>query len=220
MKKNRIFDFTMLITSFICLIPVFIGIILWDKLPDSMVRHFNANIEPNGWSSKTTVVLLFPLLFLAISLFVNLLINIVRKTNQTEASKLDTIIKYTISIIDAMIFIFIYLFNLGPGLITGEQSFTLVAIVCGILFMVIGNYIPKAKDLVGISLPGIAEKLSTDKELWFRVKRIWGRSIIICSILIIITAFCPTPWNIILFMVWVFAFAFSPYVLVAVFKRK
>ena len=43
----------LVITSVVCLLPIIMGIAVWDKLPDTMAIHFNINnvadnFAPNG----------------------------------------------------------------------------------------------------------------------------------------------------------------------------
>ena len=45
------------ITSLICLCPIVFGLILWDKLPESMAIHFNINNEADNFASKEFTVL-------------------------------------------------------------------------------------------------------------------------------------------------------------------
>ena len=61
-KKNKI---TLIITSLITLIPIVVGLLLWDQLPEQVPYHWNINGEVDGWASKTQAVFLMPLLMLA-----------------------------------------------------------------------------------------------------------------------------------------------------------
>lgn len=56
----------MILTSFVTIIPMFVGLLLWNKLPDTMATHFGSNNTPNGWSSKTFAVIGLPLLLLVL----------------------------------------------------------------------------------------------------------------------------------------------------------
>ena len=42
----------LILTSVIILLPVFIGLILWKRLPDKIPTHWNAEGVVDGWSSK------------------------------------------------------------------------------------------------------------------------------------------------------------------------
>ena len=46
----------MILTSCVILVPIIIGLILWNKLPDKIPTHWNAKGEADGWSSKAFAV--------------------------------------------------------------------------------------------------------------------------------------------------------------------
>ena len=57
---------TLIITGVIALLPMLIGIFLWDKLPDEIAVHFNLYNEPDGFASKGFAVFALPLIILLI----------------------------------------------------------------------------------------------------------------------------------------------------------
>lgn len=58
----------LLLTSVITLLPVFIGLFLWNQLPDSVATHFGLNNQSDGYSSKAFAVFGLPLILLAVHL--------------------------------------------------------------------------------------------------------------------------------------------------------
>lgn len=52
----------LIITSIITLLPMLVGLILWNKLPDTIATHWGADNQANGWSSKEMVVFGMPAL--------------------------------------------------------------------------------------------------------------------------------------------------------------
>lgn len=44
---------TLILTTLISLFPTVIGLLLWNRMPDTIATHFGTNNVPNGWSSKT-----------------------------------------------------------------------------------------------------------------------------------------------------------------------
>lgn len=40
-----------ILTSIVTLLPMVIGLLLWNQLPQLMATHFNFNGQPNGYSS-------------------------------------------------------------------------------------------------------------------------------------------------------------------------
>ena len=65
-KKNK---WTMIITSVIILIPIVVGMLLWDKLPDKVPYHWGVNGEVDGWATKSQAVFLMPLAMLGVQWF-------------------------------------------------------------------------------------------------------------------------------------------------------
>ena len=51
----------LIITSLIILIPIVIGLILWDKLPDQVPVHWNMSGEVDDYATKTQAVFAMPL---------------------------------------------------------------------------------------------------------------------------------------------------------------
>ena len=47
---------TLIITSLMLLIPVIVGLLLWNRLPDPMPSHWDIHGEVDGWSSKAFTV--------------------------------------------------------------------------------------------------------------------------------------------------------------------
>ena len=51
---------TLIITGIVCLLPILLGVYLWDILPDEIAVHFNLYIEPDGFASKGFAVFALP----------------------------------------------------------------------------------------------------------------------------------------------------------------
>mgnify|MGYP003308702311 CR=1 FL=1 len=55
---------TLIITGIVCLLPIFLGLLLWDKLPETMAIHFDINNKPDNFAPKGFVVFGIPVLML------------------------------------------------------------------------------------------------------------------------------------------------------------
>ena len=60
---------TLILTTLISLFPMVIGLLLWNRMPDTIATHFGTNNVPNGWSSKTMAVIGIPLFLAALQIF-------------------------------------------------------------------------------------------------------------------------------------------------------
>ena len=58
MRENKR---TLMIASIVTLLPIVIGVIFWNRLPDVMATHFGTDNEANGFSSKAFTVFGIPL---------------------------------------------------------------------------------------------------------------------------------------------------------------
>ena len=58
----------LIITTVIILLPILAGVVMWDRLPEQMPTHWNADGEIDGWSSKGFAVFGLPLVMLGVQL--------------------------------------------------------------------------------------------------------------------------------------------------------
>ena len=93
---------SLIITCIVCFLPVFLGIALWDNLPDIMAIHFNINNEPDNFASKGFVVFVLPLLMVflqAICCF----INDINAQKHGERKKFERVTKWIIPIMSIIL---------------------------------------------------------------------------------------------------------------------
>lgn len=55
---------TLILTSVITLLPIFIGLLLWRQLPASVATHFGVDNQPDGYCSKVFAVFGLPVMML------------------------------------------------------------------------------------------------------------------------------------------------------------
>ncbi len=77
---------TLILTTLISLFPTVIGLLLWNRMPDTIATHFGTNNVPNGWSSKTMAVIGIPL-FLAALRFLPLFSLFLIRNGRTSARR-------------------------------------------------------------------------------------------------------------------------------------
>ena len=118
----------------ICLLPILIGVYYYDVLPEQIAVHFNPKGEPDNFVSKTYAIIDIPV-FLAI---VQIVISLVVDFDKTP-KKGALIIKGIVPLISVLV---------QGGLIAYalDNNFNvtqLTAFGIGIVFIVLGNYLPK-----------------------------------------------------------------------------
>jgi uncharacterized membrane protein len=183
----------------VILLPIIIGLILWNRLPAVMATHFGFDNEANGFSSKPFAVFGLPLFLLAIHWLCVLFIS-VDPRRKNISPKLFSLILWLIPAISLITAIPIYAVNLGNKL---DISFFMMLFM-GVLFTLIGNYLPKARHnyTIGIRLPWTLD----NEENWNRTHRLAGHIWMGCGILMIIftlTGIIRPEWLIALFIVTV-----------------
>ncbi len=182
MMKRSEYKGIMIITSIMLLIPVIMGVILWNKLPNEIATHFGADNQVNGWSSKPMAVFGIPLLMLALQWFCFLGIsNDPKKRNINK--KLFGCILWLIPFISLIIMMSIYAIALGYSVDVGMVTNFLM----GILFIIIGNYMHKIKQnyTVGIKIPWTLNS----KANWNKTHRMASWLFIIGGILFCVNGF-------------------------------
>ena len=65
-KLFREHGMLLMITSAVILMQMLVGVLLWNRLPETVATHFDFHNEPNGWSSRTFAVFGMPLVLLGL----------------------------------------------------------------------------------------------------------------------------------------------------------
>ncbi len=172
----------LIITSIIILIPILVGLLLWDKLPDQIATHWNAQGIADGFSSKTTAVFGFPAILLA----VHWLCVIVAGTdpkNKNIARKPMALVMWICPLLSLIVASMTYVTALGHN----ASVDVIMPLFMGTLFVVMGNYLPKCKHnyTIGIKVPWALN----DEENWNQTHRFAGIIWVIGGVIIMVTAF-------------------------------
>ena len=196
MKANKK---TLIITSIVTILPVLIGIICWNRLPDVMATHFGFNNEANGFSSKAFAVFGLPLILLAV-LWVGAFVTAHDPKRQNISPKMFSLMLWIAPVISLVAATTIYPVNLGYELDIAFFS----ELLLGLMFIIIGNYLPKARQnyTIGIKIPWTL----ANEENWNRTHRLAGYLWMICGILMILislTRFIPAEWLVGIFLIMV-----------------
>ena len=198
LKANRK---TLIITSIVTILPVLIGIICWNRLPDVMATHFGMNNEANGFSSKAFAVFGIPAILLAV-LWIWAFVTSHDPKRQNISPKMFSLTVWIAPVTSLVVAAILYPVNLGYEL---DITF-FVELLSGVMFIIIGTYLPKARQnyTIGIRVPWTL----ANEENWNRTHRLAGTLWMICGILMIIiclTRLAPGQWfvGILLIMVLV-----------------
>ncbi len=177
MKKYGLRE--ILISSFAVLLPVLAGLIIWDKLPETMTTHFGVGGEADGYASKLFAVVGVPLILLVLHLFCLFITSLDPKA-KNQNKKIAYLVLWLVPIISIATMTMLYTYNVGIA--TSPEVYTLVFV--GALFLILGNWLPKTRQnyAVGIKVPW-----TLDNELnWEKTHRLTGYLWMIGGIIMII----------------------------------
>ena len=103
---------TLIIASIVTIMPLFIGLLFWNRLPDVMATHFGMDNEANGWSSKVFAVFGLPLFLVAME-WIMAAVTSQDPRRQNISPKLFTLILWIIPVVSIVCGAAIYTYNLG-----------------------------------------------------------------------------------------------------------
>ena len=157
----------LMITSIIILLPMLVGLILWNQLPDKIPFHWNAAGEVDGWASKPVAVFVPSAMMLALQ-WLCLLVTSADPKKQNHPEKVIHLVFWLIPLLTVFLSALMYATALG-GSVRVE---VLMPILLGVIFIAIGNYMPKCKQnyTIGIKIPWTL----ASEENWNRTHRLAG----------------------------------------------
>ena len=191
LKKNK---WMMMITSILILLPIFVGILLWDKMPDKVPYHWGVNGEVDGWASKPVAVFLLPIILLAIQWLCIFVTALEPKAKNVTTTKMMGIVLWIIPVLNLFLHVMVWL-------ATFERKVNMAAVMplfMGALFVIIGNYLPKCKQsyTMGIKLPWTLN----DEENWNKTHRLAGKLWVAGGLLCMPCALLSGAWSFIVMM--------------------
>lgn len=176
-----------LLTSLLILIPMAVGLILWNRLPEEIPVHFNAAGEPDNYESKAFAVFFLPMFLWVVHLLTGF-ITLADPKKQNISDKVFLLILCICPLVG--IFGDIVMYTKALNL---PVSVNMIGnLFVGIIFIVVGNYMPKTRQnyTIGIKIPWALN----DVENWNKTHRFAGIIWILCGAVLIINAFLDIIW--------------------------
>ena len=177
----------LIITSLLTLLPIPVGLLLWNRFPETMAIHWGISGQPDGYASVPFAVFVPPLCML-LGHWVCIFFTSLDKGNKNRNQKMQSIVLWVIPVICNLSCCGIY--ALALGLEFSPIGWTMVPM--GILFAIIGNYLPKTKMNYTIGI-----KVSwaySSEENWAATHRFAGKVWVIGGIVMALSGFFPYLW--------------------------
>ena len=172
MKNSKI-----LLPNLISLLPIVYGGLLWQYLPQQLPIHFGINGQPDQYAPKLIAVIGLPVLIIV----VNYVIIRSMKHKGSDNQKVFTVIIWSLPLLLNVVQIVTFMYALNYHINIGS----VILPVIGLLFIVLGNYLPKTTPnyMVGIRLP---ETLH-NSENWQKTNRLGGFTMVFAGFILLIT---------------------------------
>lgn len=198
MKKK--IDLLTIITTLICLLPMILSALVYNKLPAQIAIHFNAAGAPDNFAPRIVAAFGLPILMAALNIINHFMLNSdPKKMNASQSIRI--IAKWSICIISVIIMPITLFMAMGFNIPIG----IIVPAIVSILIIALGNYLPKSKQnfTVGIRLPWTL----SSEENWNKTHRLAGFVWVLCGLIMLITSFFQ---NVPLFMILIIIIVIVP----------
>ena len=187
MKNNK---FKLIISTIVILLPILVGLILWDKLPEQVPTHWGIDGNPDGWSSKASAVFVMPCILLAVH-WLAMFANSNEKISGKQNPRVMGIVFWLVPVVSLVVNGMMYAYALGREV----DVMLILPSALGLMLIIIGNYLPKCLQsrTVGIRVKWTLE----DEENWNATHRFGGKVWVAAGFLAIACIFLPdflSPW--------------------------
>ncbi len=173
-----------LITAAVTLLPILVGLLLWDKLPDKLPTHFGIDGTADGWGSKGFAVFGIPLMMLAFQIIIYAC-TLLDKQNRGHNEKVLNLVGLIFPGMSMVFAVLIYSRGMGLELNLSSLLFPLL----GLFLILVGNWLPKIKQNATL---GIKIKWTLyNEENWNKTHRFGGWCWVIGGILFCAMGFVP-----------------------------
>lgn len=177
----------LILTSLVMLIPIAIGLLLWNKLPEKVPSHWDFGGNVDGWSSKAFTVFFFPGLLLAIH-WLCVLASAADPKHKNYHPKMLTLVLWICPMIGLVVCTLVYAAALGYAL----KVEVIMPLLVGLMFIIVGNLLPKCRQsyTMGIKLPWTL----ASEENWNKTHRLAGKLWVLGGIVIMASAIIGSFW--------------------------
>lgn len=186
-NKRKLF-----LSSAVILLPVLFGLIVWNRLPGTLITHWGADGKADGSAAKALAVFGLPLAHLLVHL-ICLWFTLRDPKQQRQSSRALGMVFWILPVCSLVTSGMMYRAALGKE----PEVVGIVPVLLGVLFVWIGNYLPKLRrnSTLGVKVSWTLG----NEENWNRTHRFAGKLWVGGGLLLLLgaAASCCRP------MVWV-----------------
>lgn len=177
----------LIVTSILTLLPVFVGLLLWNRFPDAVPTHYAPSGQADGWGSVLYAVFFPPVLMLVLH-WLCVILTVRDPGNQKRNEKMFQLVLWIIPVTSNLCCCGMYALALG-------KDFDIVfwtVLGLGLLFAIMGNYLPKTRmnSTMGIKVSWAY----TSDDNWNATHRFAGKLWFFGGIVMMFLAFLPEAY--------------------------
>lgn len=180
---------TILYSSLATVFPIAVGLLLWSvRLPDQFAIYLDSDPLADGQGSMLPAILVLPLSMLVVQWIV-LFVTYRDPCNQEQSHKVLSLSTWIIPLLSNLTSYMTFALAMGAQ----YPVLSYMQIVLGLLFALIGNYMPKTRPnaTIGIRIPWVY----TSRNNWNATHRFAGKCWMIGGLLMVLVAFLPTDFS-------------------------
>ena len=206
-----------ILSSVLTLLPMLVGFLLWDVLPEKIATHWGFSGEADAFSSVIWFVVGMPLILFAVY-WLCLFFTALDQRGRGQNKKAMRMIFWIMPAISIYVSSMIYATTFGAKL----NVYTLTVLFFAILFIVIGNYMPKVKQnrTLGIKISWTLKS----EENWNATHRFAGKVWFVGGVSMLLFAilfmFIPSDVCIWILLPITLAFVFAPMIYSYLYYKK
>ncbi len=181
MKFNKAL---LIVTSILILLPILVGALTWDILPEQIATHWGTSGNADNWSSRAFAVFGLPMILLVIH-WVCIIITAADHKRREQNKKAYNMVLFIIPLISWFCNGIMYATAFGLEF----NMFSLVLGLLGVMFVIIGNYMPKVSQnhTLGIKISWTLQSEGN----WNATHRVAGKVWFITGLIALVCVFVP-----------------------------
>ncbi len=183
-EKFKTYRKEIFFSSLVILLPIVFGLIMWNKLPEQMVTHWNTAGDADGFTAKFPAIFRIPL-YLLLSHLVLILFVFWDRNNQKQHPKVFRLIFWIVPFCSLFAQAVVYSIALNH-----EFSIDIITpLMLSVIFIGFGNYFPKItqNETLGIRVTWTLE----NEENWNATHRFSSKVWVIGGLLMVFSIFLP-----------------------------
>ncbi|MBD0381660.1 SdpI family protein [Paenibacillus sedimenti] len=168
----------------IVLVPVIMGAVMYEDLPDQLASHFDLKGNTNGFMSKSVFIISMSLINFILFICLKVVPRLDPKQgNYAKFMDVYELFRFVIVTFLTGIFVMVLFYNRGYDI----SMNTVLFLFMGVLWIILGNYMGRIRRnyTLGVRTPWTL----ANEEVWKKTHRLTGPLWVICGFVMLVCSF-------------------------------